>query len=103
MQQDGLENIALLSCSIEETEEVFFQLARHGQLKELAALLMAACRRLREPMQKLRHFDLPLLRENRKKKLFLLLDVFERAGDALEAYAKQEKYCVRALSLSVYL
>lgn len=92
MQQNQLESIGLLSWMSEGTEEEFLQYARYGKLKELASLLMVAHKKLTGPMQTVLN-TIPSLQIDvkKKQKILLLLEAFQRAGDAIEAYVKQEK------------
>lgn len=92
MQQNQLESIGLLSWTSEKTEEEFLLYASYGMLKEVAALLIVAHKKLTASMQTLKNM-IPSLQIGLKEKqnLLLLLEVFRRAGDAIETYVKQEK------------
>lgn len=115
LQQNALETIELIAWQTNETEEEMLHYAREGKLIELAALLMVAREKFTNPFMKLRdciltEFDAlsfeglrltysiarsKLAMMEDKKQLLMsglqLLEVFERAGDAIQAYVQQNK------------
>lgn len=101
MQQNALETVALLAGKTSSTEDIFIQYAKQGKVIEFAALLMVAPERLSNAIDVVRqHFDSINLIDDKElcekvKAMQDLLEVFNRAGGAILAYIKQDKFYVR--------
>uniref|UniRef100_A0A5B7AIJ6 Uncharacterized protein n=1 Tax=Davidia involucrata TaxID=16924 RepID=A0A5B7AIJ6_DAVIN len=113
--QSALETIELLAWNTKVTEEEILHCARDGKLVEFAALMMVARKKIIDPFTTVHKCimsqfsaltleEFSLMKSGESNKLAMLgdkkavmvsalqlLDVFKRAGDALEAYVKQDK------------
>lgn len=114
--QHSLETIGMLAWTTKATEKIFLDFARNGEVVKVAALLIVARKKLIDPITNIRREMLTqrkegylsyltltqssaLISEEEKRGILKLLDVFETAGDDIEAYVKKEKVDVSAYQL----
>lgn len=103
LQQNCLESIGLLAEMTKETEEVFLEYAVEGKIIEFAALLMVAHKKFTKLMHRVRqcfdssennHHPIGEYQEKKVASMRQLVEVFDRAGDDISAYIKEDKFYV---------